>query len=66
LDHRRGSFDKLRTRIFLRAAKILPHPEPVEGRTLLMQAIIGIAGRAGKRLRILVPAGTLPRPPGGL
>jgi hypothetical protein len=28
-------------RIFLCATKIVPHPELVEGRTLIMQAMIG-------------------------
>src|SRR5262249_5816938 len=29
--------DRLRMRVFLRATKALPHPEPVEGRTVPMQ-----------------------------
>jgi hypothetical protein len=49
-----------------RATKVLPHPEPVEGRIAVMPAIIGVAANAGKWLRALVPAGTLPRVQGGL
>jgi hypothetical protein len=60
LDHRRASFDKLRMRTGFHATKVIPHPEPVEGRILVVQAIIGLAGRAGKSLRTLVPLGTLP------
>jgi hypothetical protein len=37
-DQRYASFDKLRMRCFLDAIKISPHPELVEGRTLLMPA----------------------------
>jgi len=37
-DQGRASFDKLRMRVFLRAIKIPPHPELVEGRTLVLQA----------------------------
>jgi hypothetical protein len=39
LDERDASFDKLRMRIFLNAIKDLPHPEPVEGRTMGMQLL---------------------------
>ena len=37
LDQRPASFDKLRMRDFLRAMKISPHPELVEGRTVIVQ-----------------------------
>jgi hypothetical protein len=36
-DRQRASFDKLRIRDFLRAAKNSPHPELVEGREMLLQ-----------------------------
>jgi hypothetical protein len=35
-DRRRAAFDKLRLRCFLRAMKVSPHPELVEGRTVFM------------------------------
>ena len=37
LDRRRASFDKLRMRYFLRATKNSPHPEPIEGRRMVLQ-----------------------------
>jgi len=40
---RGASFDKLGMRGFLRAAKISPHPELIEGRSALMQAEGGSA-----------------------
>jgi predicted small lipoprotein YifL len=45
LDRRRASFDKLRMRTFLRATKIIPRPELVEGRRAVLQWIM-IAGLA--------------------
>jgi hypothetical protein len=39
LDRQRASFDKLRMRYFLRAIKIAPHPELVEGRTIVLQQV---------------------------
>ena len=37
LERPRASFDRLRTRVFLCAMKIFPHPELVEGRRMVMQ-----------------------------
>jgi hypothetical protein len=37
LDQRRACFDKLSMRAFLRATKVAPHPDLVEGRTAGMQ-----------------------------
>ena len=39
-DDRSASFDKLRMRDFLRATKIFPHPELVEGRRLVLQRCV--------------------------
>jgi hypothetical protein len=39
LDRQRASFDKLRMRFFLRATKVTPHPELVEGRTVALQRV---------------------------
>jgi hypothetical protein len=36
-DLRGACFDRLSMRYFLNAMKILPHPEPVEGRTAFVQ-----------------------------
>ena len=41
LDQRRASFDKLRMRFFPCATKIIPHPELVEGRKIIMQHLMG-------------------------
>jgi hypothetical protein len=38
-DLRGACFDKLSMRFFLNATKILPRPEPVEGRTALVQRL---------------------------
>jgi hypothetical protein len=38
LDQHPACFDKLSMRLFLSAGKIPPHPEPVEGRTMGLQA----------------------------
>ena len=39
-DRRRASFDRLRMRSFLRATRNSPHPEPVEGRRIVLQWIM--------------------------
>jgi hypothetical protein len=36
-DRHGACFDKLGMRLFLNAAKIVPHPESVEGRTAFVQ-----------------------------
>jgi hypothetical protein len=36
-DRHCACFDKLSMRLFLNAMKIVPHPEPVEGRTMFVQ-----------------------------
>jgi hypothetical protein len=47
-DYRRASFDKLRMRDFLRASKVFPHPELVEGRRMVLQRCVpAIAASAG-------------------
>ena len=51
LDRRRASFDKLRMRDFLRASKIFPHPELVEGRGIAVQRYVhAIAAKAGAHI----------------
>jgi putative lipoprotein len=40
LDRHRASFDRLRIRSFLRATKNSPHPEPVEGRRIVLQLML--------------------------
>jgi len=47
VDQRRASFDKLRMRVFLGATKTSPHPELVEGRTVVMPA----NGRSTEKMR---------------
>src|SRR5262249_40933471 len=53
LDHRRASFDKLRMRSILCATKISPHPELVEGRSVLFQLTlpprVAVRTRRGSR-----------------
>jgi len=41
MDNEVASFDRLRMRAVLRAPKIAPHPEPVEGHAVDMQSLMG-------------------------
>jgi len=47
LDRRCACFDRLGTRVFLGATKILPHPEPVEERRIVLPACGTFAWGAG-------------------
>src|SRR6185295_10200210 len=55
---RRASFDKLRMRAFLRATKIFPHPELVEGRRAVLQRCANpIVARGGEDFSLLPEMG---------
>src|ERR1700741_3322791 len=47
-DRRRASFDRLRMRFFLRATKISPHPELVEGRRAVVQRCVNTVAAWGR------------------
>src|ERR1700741_4866335 len=51
-DRRRASFDRLRVEVFLRATKISPPPELVEGRRAVVQRCVNPVARLRERVRV--------------